>query len=552
MKVARPLVAVALLLPSVISLFRVDWFDSHEGASYLARVVEVVRCWAGGMWSARWFPDLAGGRGYPFLSFYAPLSFWMSGALHALGLPVTACWKVVVVLATVLGAGGAYRLARAATGREGASAAALLWVYAPYRLRDLWTRGDLAEIVALAWLPWVLAATVDAVRRPEPRRVVRAGAFGAAAIVSHNIAGLYAGLAMAAASAVALVALRAEAGWRRRVGAAVLGGVAALLLSAFFWVPALAERRWVQLDRLRSGYFGTEQHFVSFGSLFALSRPARVFVEGQGEAMSFELGIGLAFAILGLLALRDRRVRLHATLGAVLLLGGSLLATRVTAPLYEALPLLQYGGLPWRALGPASLGAALLGGIGIGAVLEGRGTALRNAGLAVVAAATIGTVSDLLGPLREIAVTPPLLDPAAYRAAGFTASAADEYLPIWAMAREAIPFRDGLASTGPATFQNVRRGVARWSFDVEAAADVTIVCEDFFYPGWAVTREGRRVEAFPRPGSGHLQIPWAAGRAHVEAVLQPLPARRIALVISLMAFIACAAIDLRAWPRGGR
>lgn len=549
MRAARALLAGVLLLPCVLPLFQVDWFDSHEGLSYPARAVEVTRCWGDGMWSARWFPDLAGGRGYPFLSFYAPMSFWTAGGLHAAGLPVTTSWKVVVCLATILGAVGAYRLARQATGREGAAATALLWSYAPYRLRDLWTRGDLAELLALAWLPWALAATIDVVRRPDARTVLRAGAWGAAAIVSHNIAGLHAGLAMAAASICALVSRRAEPRWKRRAGAAVVAGSLALVLSAFFWVPALVERSWVQLDRLRSGYFGAGQAFVSLRAMLAPTRPPRVFVDGQGESMSFELGVALVFALAGWLAFRDRRTRLHAMVAAVLLVGGMFLATRAAAPLYAAIPLLQYGGLPWRALGPASLGAALLAGLGIGALLIGRGAAWRAGALVVVTASAIGTVVDLLRPLREIHVTPSMLDPAAYRAADFTASAADEYVPIWATAREAIPFRDGLAATGPATFRNVERGVARWRFDVEAESNVMIVCEDFFYPGWVVTVSGEAVEALPRPGSGHLQFPCPAGRSHVAAALRPSFVRRLATWASLGGIVAWVVIGVRPWGR---
>ncbi|MFN8178257.1 MAG: 6-pyruvoyl-tetrahydropterin synthase-related protein [bacterium] len=555
MRPVRALLAVALLLPAVLALFQVDWFESHEGASYPARVVEVTRCWQGGMWSARWFPDLAGGRGYPFLSFYAPLLFWAAGAFHAAGLSVALALKLVVILGTALGAAGAYRLARQATGREGAAATALLWTYAPYRLRDLWTRGDLAELLALAFLPWALAATIDVVRRPEPRATVRAAFFGAAAVISHNVAGMHTGVAMALAAACALAATgaeaggaegaKAEAGRARRAGATVAAGGLALALSAFFWVPALAERKWVHLDRLRSGFFVVEDHFVPLRTLFGVVRPARAFVPRQAEAMTFELGVAVFLAILGLFAFRDRKARAHVALGLALLVGGAVLATRLAAPVYRWIPFLAYGGLPWRTLGPASLGAALLAGLGIGSLVGARGGPFRATALALVAAASIGTVMDLLHPLQEIRLSPPILDPAAYRAADFTASVANEYVPVWSQAREEIPFREGLAAAGPATIRNVRRGVARWSFDVEAPQDVDLVFQDFFYPGWTVSVDGRRIDAFPRPGSGYLQIRLGAGRGHVEAALRPSPTRRLAGFASFTALLACTGLTLR-------
>jgi uncharacterized membrane protein len=161
-------------VPIVAPLFASRWFDSHEAASYLARVVEVRECWNDGMWSARWFPDLAGGRGYPFLSFYAPATFWVAGAVSLLG-SVMSAWKVVVIVATCAGLTGTYRLAREGMSPLAAMVAAWFYAYAPYHLRDLWTRGDLAEYAAMGLLPWALFVVLRLRRTADPISTVGAG-----------------------------------------------------------------------------------------------------------------------------------------------------------------------------------------------------------------------------------------------------------------------------------------------------------------------------------------------------------------------------------------
>ena len=121
-RAAGAILPLLLAVPTFAGLFAVEWFESHETTMYLARSVETKRCWDDGMLSARWFPDLAGGFGYPYLAFYAPLTFWLGTALHTAGLSVPLALKVTIALATLAGAAGAYPLAREGAGR-GARAA---------------------------------------------------------------------------------------------------------------------------------------------------------------------------------------------------------------------------------------------------------------------------------------------------------------------------------------------------------------------------------------------------------------------------------------------
>ena len=70
---------------------------------------------------------------------------------------------------------------------------------------------------------------------------------GGAAILSHNILGMLTGLCMALTGAC--VYFGAPAAERLRAGfAALLGGVGTLLATAFFWVPALYEKQFVQIE----------------------------------------------------------------------------------------------------------------------------------------------------------------------------------------------------------------------------------------------------------------------------------------------------------------
>ena len=121
--------------------------------------------------------------------------------------------------------------------------AATAYMYAPYLLTNVYIRGAIAEVGAQAWLPWVFwsARRLLTVRRPVAVRVAggsqpgRAGRHPQHHLVVHAVCAgrLYCGRLVADRT------LRARLGWIAFAIAAAAG------ISAFFWLPLIAERRWL-------------------------------------------------------------------------------------------------------------------------------------------------------------------------------------------------------------------------------------------------------------------------------------------------------------------
>lgn len=196
----RSALLAMLVLPALAPFTHAGWPETHEEIAYVTRVLEVVRCWEDGFLSARWFPDLYYGQGYPFLAFYAPLSLVLPALLHVAGLSMVGSLKLVIAIATFLSAAGAYRLAREGLRPSAAFVAAAFYTYAPYHLLNVYTRGDLAEYLAMGFLPFALHAVVRLGRKNGPRDVAWVAVTGAAVILSHNILALFAGVFMVIAA----------------------------------------------------------------------------------------------------------------------------------------------------------------------------------------------------------------------------------------------------------------------------------------------------------------------------------------------------------------
>jgi hypothetical protein len=534
-------------VPSFAALFGVEWFESHETTMYLARVVETKRCWDDGMISARWFPDLAGGFGYPYLAFYAPLTFWIAAAFCTVGLSVVAALKVTIALAALTGAAGAYRLAREGTGRPPALLACVLYTYAPYRLRDLWVRGDLAELFALGLLPWALALTLRLRRRPTVGGVAAAGFAGAATVLSHNIVALMAGMALIL---TALVSVTWPIAPRRRVLAATAAaGAFALLLSAFFWAPALAEKKWTRLDSLREGFFGVEQNFLTPPRIFAAVESERSFVRGEPEVLGFGVGLAAVSGLAGFAALRSRAERPLAVLGLLLAACGPVLSTSAAGPLYERVPLLGFVQFPWRFLALAALGSAVAAAAGLSALGSGKSERAVAVVAAVLAVFAVVETRAIARPLAEIDVEDWMLDPATYRERNLTVGAI-EFTPIWVVRREALRFEQGVSLTGSGRLSDVDRGVARWRFTVEADQPQAIVLQSFWFPYWRGTLDGAPVAIRPRAGSGLVELQCPEGRHVFEGRHVPTPLRQATAAIS--GFVAVASLVALAVAAGLR
>ncbi|NLF64683.1 MAG: hypothetical protein GX579_08770, partial [Chloroflexi bacterium] len=131
-------------------------------------------------------------------------------------------------------------------------------------------RGALPELLALALLPWALAA-VDRAQIERGRNVLVAALVLALLILTHNVVSIF-GLALALLLAVAGLPRPAGEVWRALspAGDAI---VLALGLTAVFWLPGVAELRYTQSSRSDppiAVWPRFEQHLVPPASLLAL------------------------------------------------------------------------------------------------------------------------------------------------------------------------------------------------------------------------------------------------------------------------------------------
>ncbi len=291
--------AALLSLIPILSLLRPGIAGTADGIVHLLRTAQVVELFKSGVVYPQWAPDFYFGYGYPFFLFYTPGVHMVTALFAQAGLGVPGALVATQVASLLLYSIGGYAAAKElfrGLGRPrvvpmAALAAAALYVYAPLRMRELFSQGNLSQLVALSLLPWCLWALLRATKGPSWRWAAVAALLLAALLYAHHPSAFLAYPLLFALGA-AVVLLRGD---RRSAsaGALVASFGLALALSAPFWLPWLLESSYGSLQRMETG-FNAAANLVSADQLFSPS----LVLDASSINSPRPLTIGLAQALL--------------------------------------------------------------------------------------------------------------------------------------------------------------------------------------------------------------------------------------------------------------
>ncbi|MCH8993535.1 MAG: hypothetical protein IH959_01025 [Chloroflexi bacterium] len=518
------------------------------------RIFELGRCLDDGQLPCRWVPDLGNGYGFPLFNYYPSLPYYAGDLLHRLGLSYLQAVSTLYLLGLV-GAGLAmFALTRRLWGDLGGLVSAVAYVYAPYLALDVYMRGALVELWALALAPALLWAVYELITSGRARYVPLVALFLALLLLSHNLVAVIVAPAVALWAAVLLIS-RGRDGWRP----ALLGGAGALWgfgLAAFFTLPVLTEGDLVQLDSLTRGPFDYRNHFVSVNDLFLLRTADYSFLLGVPGGTPIQIGwfhwalAGLSLPA-GLLLLRSgRRIAAWAVfLFAAFFALGVFMTISSSRFIWDTFDALRFMQFPWRYMGLVSLGAAGLAGAWL-AVLRDRSRWAQLVVAAVLIGLFVGTGRTFFEPLfrcttaSEGPIPCPGSDEEYFAPERFfehQRGSINDYLPAAVdVVPEEPPERPARVVDGSARIVGTSAGSDRLRFGVEAETPARIEAALFDYPNWRVRIDGQAVAHAASTPHGLVTFDVPAGSHNVEVRLEDTAVRRAANWLSLVSWVALA------------
>jgi hypothetical protein len=362
------------------------FFQAHDAQHSVFYLVEFDQTLRDGYLWPRWAPDFAFGYGYPLFNIYAPLAIYATEILHLLGLGFVAAVKAVYALAT-MGAGLTMYLfvgrlpapgVGRVFGRNAALLAAVVYMYVPFHLVEIFVRSAYSEFVALALLPLVLYAFTELVAAPGLRRLALAGlAYGVLALTHHTSFFTFTPF-LVVYILYLLAGIWRDKGAGRALRTALItvaSGLLGLALSAIYLLPMLAELRYVKIEQWTAYNYDYGQHFVYFSQLLSPDWGYGYSGPGLNDGMSFQLGaVTLVLVIFGgWLALTHRYARSsfpsphrpHQGTDLFFLASTAVIVWLMSPAaqlIWRVLPIASLVQFPWRLLGLAALTMSVVAG----------------------------------------------------------------------------------------------------------------------------------------------------------------------------------------------
>jgi hypothetical protein len=376
-----------LVLTLVLSIFAAGplmqlgyFWGAHDARHSVYFLFEFNKSIQDGILWPRWGPDWGFGYGYPFWNVYGPLTYYVAEGVYLLGFDVVGAVKIVFALSIIGSAATMYLLVRRLLGRPAGLIAGLVYVYAPYRLLDLYVRADLAESFSFVFIPLVVWGFFELLERPRPKALIGTALAYAGLILTSNAALLLTSpLVGVLVATMLLLRLRDEA--RTQKGFSVPTAIKRLFvqasppaaglalgigLSAIFLLPLLAEFNYVRVDQWTGGRFAFGGDFVYFFQLFSPHWGFGASIPGPNDQPGFQLGlipvvlfIVSLFSLPGTLKDSTRWLVRFLQVTVVLL---AFLMTPASEWLWRTIPISSFAQFPWRLELLTTMGLAIVAG----------------------------------------------------------------------------------------------------------------------------------------------------------------------------------------------
>ena len=343
-----------------------SYFPMHDDTQ-VGRVVAMGRALRNGQFPVRWVSDLGYGYGYPLYNFYGPLPYYIGGLLYSLGIHGLIATKLVMMLGIVLAAVTMYILSARFYGATGAIVSSMLYVYAPYHAVDAYVRGAVGETWVFVFLPLLVLGFLLSSQRTHQKTAVLVGALGLSGVIlSHTVLGYVTALGVTV-GVVFYWIVRLARGDRDKLAFLSQGAIVAvgLSLSAFFWLPAMAEMHETNVINQIGPTARFSDHFVCISQLWNSAWGFGGSASGCTDGMSFRLGkLHIVLAVLAVVLLFIRRPvglsRRYIVVAIGISLCAILLMLPVSGPLWQLLPRFSFIQYPWRFLVFAVFGLSML------------------------------------------------------------------------------------------------------------------------------------------------------------------------------------------------
>lgn len=488
------------LLPALWGIVHAGFFLSDDGNWMVIRFSAFIEALKSPQFPVRFLPRLNNGFGYPVSDFLYPLFMYIGIPIKLLGISFVQTIKIIFASSLIGSAIFSYLWLESRFSKIAALMGALVYVYFPYHLFDLYSRGSIGEMVALAIVPFLFWQI-------EKKNLLGSAVGISLLILAHNTLALL-------FLPIAIVYLFLQK--RVRLLPAILAIVLGILSAAFFWFPALYDSQFTIFQSTVvaniSGYFLTQKNISLVGLLF-------FFLFAHGLYLGSQKRSG-------------RRVWFF-----LVVAGFSLFfATPASQLIWQYTPLPKVVQFPWRFLSLCILSSAFI----VAYIVHKTDRWKRVIVVVYIVLVAFSAYSFLFPHTYQY------YPDTFYTTNQASTTVKDEYTPLWQKSHMPNSKTNNLEiveGNGVVISQHTRGTHISGQISLR---DPSVLRVNFVYfPGWKILIDAKEQQISYDNSYGLMQVGLSRGIHSVQAYFTETPIRLVADICSFLAVIFVIGIGLR-------
>ena len=514
------LIILIFSIPLILPFLKKGYFITHDGEWAIVRLSAFNTALRDGQLIPRWAGNLFHSFGYPIFNFNYPLPYMIGEALHLVGFGFVDAVKGVFILSIIFSAIFMYLLCKELFGKTAGVFGALLYLYYPFRMVDLFVRGSIGESLVFAILPLIYWSIIKLQKIKNKKWVAITSLSIAALILAHNSLAL---VSLLFVILFMIFLLKTEKKRKKLIYCFTASLLFAFCLSCFFWLPALYEKQWVILNP--ETITQPTKHFPALKSLFISS-----WGFGQSKAidsLSFQLGpihllLLLITVILFFVSKKENNKKIIGFFLAVFFINLFFLLP-VSGFLWKNLPLIAYVSYPWRLLVPIGFYLSVIGVFAFGKI---KNSWLLTGIIAVFFVFLFFQTRNYRKPREFIN-----RDEMFYITNQSTTIEGDENTPVWVKIPPKHAPKDKIELEGK--YEIISQKSNLLSFDIYSEKTQKVFVNTIYYPGWKLFVNGKEEKIDYENDRGLISFQSEIGEKNIKLVFNETLLRLFSDIISL-------------------
>lgn len=488
------ILALLLTAPAIIGLLHPGFPLTDDGNWMVIRFSAFFQALRSGEFPVRFLMRLNNGYGYPVADFLYPLFMYFSVPIHVLGINFVNTIKVLLILCLFSSSLFTFLWLRKIFDNFSSLIGSALYTLFPYHLYDVYQRGSVGEVLALAILPFILW-------QMERKSLVWVAIGIAFLIVAHNTLAALFMLLVIPYMLLDILVSKGKVQVGRFYLTSLLLGVG---MSAFFWLPAVYDLQYTVFSKTQIS--NVTNYFANLSLV--------------GWATAFVILSTVIFIVSGLVRIKKHRLAILMFIVSII----SIYFASVSSEfLWKILPS-SFVQFPFRFLSLTIPSVAFLAACLVSILSKKKRYAM---GLAILILVFVAAVSYLIPKIYQD------YPDSFYSTNQDTTTVKNEYMPKWV---QKAPSQMATAKvqniSGNESIALLQNSPNKTIFSVNLDISKIIQVNTVYFPGWYAYINGQQAQILYNT-NGLIDLRLEKGINNVQVVFKETPFRLFSDLVSL-------------------